>query len=206
MNPSPCLKSALSGCRLLPTGICSHELPVTPGQEPFQRLWFSRSTLHEWDHSWDLTLQLSVCLEDAVWFMCLSRVVCLQSHLLYPASTSLGILVSTLQGVHAARHHTRKYTQPCHILLKYPGAGKLQLPRPSHLDPARLRHPPPMGRAHYRPDGARRRTRGELEARAKKKARREQEAAAAAAAPSRRPNLVLSGRTGGMMLRRRRLR
>ena len=41
-----------------------------------------------------------------------------------------------------------------------------------------------MGRAHYRPDGTRRRTSGELAARAKKKARREQEAAAAAAAAS----------------------
>ncbi|CAE7471134.1 TRPT1, partial [Symbiodinium microadriaticum] len=40
-----------------------------------------------------------------------------------------------------------------------------------------------MGRAHYRPDGTRRRTSGELAARAKKKARREQEAAEAAAAP-----------------------
>ena len=39
-----------------------------------------------------------------------------------------------------------------------------------------------MGRAHYRPDGTRRRTSGELAARAKKKARREQEAADAAAA------------------------
>ena len=37
-----------------------------------------------------------------------------------------------------------------------------------------------MGRAHYRPDGTRRRTRGELEARAKKKAKREREAAEAA--------------------------
>ena len=41
-----------------------------------------------------------------------------------------------------------------------------------------------MGRAHYRPDGTRRRTSGELAARAKKKAQREAQAAAAAAAPS----------------------
>ena len=40
-----------------------------------------------------------------------------------------------------------------------------------------------MGRAHYRPDGTRRRTSGELAARAKKKAQREAQAAAAAAAP-----------------------
>ena len=39
-----------------------------------------------------------------------------------------------------------------------------------------------MGRAHYRPDGTRRRTSGELAARAKKKAQREAQAAAAAAA------------------------
>ena len=122
-------------------------------------------------------------MEGAAWFMCPSRVVCLQSHLLHSASTNFGILISTLQGVHATRHHLRKYTQPCHILLRYPGAGRLQLPRQSHLDPVRLRHPPPMGRAHYRPDGTRRRTSGELAARAKKKARREQEAAEAAAAP-----------------------
>ena len=73
-------------------------------------------------------------------------------------------------------------THPALQLLRHPGAGKLQMLRPSYLDFKPLRHHPLMGRAHYRPDGTRHRTQGELEARAKKKAQRAQEEAEAAAA------------------------
>ena len=111
-----------------------------------------------------------------------SRAIRRSSHLLHSASAHFGIIIFTLPGRSGTRHHPWQHTQPCHILLRYPGTTYLRLPRPSPLASIRHQLSPPMGRAHYRPDGARRRTSGELAARAEKKARREQEAAAAAAA------------------------
>ena len=181
-------QSAPSGSRFLLTSIYSHELQITPEQGPSWHLWLSRWALHQCPHGWALTMPLHAYMEGAARFMSPSpsRAVRLSSHLLRSASAHLGILTYTLPGIPMPRHRPWKHTQPRQILLRYPGAEKLHLPRQSPLDSVRHWHFPPMGRAHYRPDGTRRRTSGELAGRAKKKAQREAQAqaAAAAAAPS----------------------
>ena len=176
-------QSAPSGSRSSFASIYSQELHITPGQEPSRRLWLFRWALRKWPPSWALTMRMHAYMGGAARFMSPSRAVRRSSHLLHSASAHFGISTFTLPGIPGTRHHPRKHTQPCQILLRYPGADYLHLPRPSPLDSIRHQLSPPMGRAHYRPDGTRRRTSGELAARAKKKAQREAQAAAAAAAP-----------------------
>ena len=124
-------QSAPSGSRLLFASIYSQELHVTPEQGPSRRLWLSRWALRNWPHSWALTMQLHAYMGGAARFMSPSRAVRRSCHLLHSASAHFGIITFTLPGMPGTRHHPWKHTQPCQILLRYPGADYLQLPRPS---------------------------------------------------------------------------
>ena len=181
-EPRSLPQSALSGCRLSAMGLCSHKLNFSPPQAPSGRLWSSRLPMHGSDHSAGLKLQLHACLENATRLICLKCAPCPQSHFLHPASASFTICAPSQQGAHTPSNNSQALIPLSSTLLRHPGTGNPQIPRSSYLDFVLLRHHPLMGRAHYRPDGTRRRTRGELEARAKKKAQRAQEEAQVAAA------------------------
>ena len=123
-------QSAPSGSRLSFASIYSQELHITPEQGPSRRLWLSRWALRKWPPSLALTMQLHAYMGGAARFMSPSRAVRRSSHLLHSASAHFGIITFTLPGIPGTRHHPWKHTQPCQILLRYPGADYLHLPRP----------------------------------------------------------------------------
>ena len=150
LGPLP--QSALSGCRL---SICKHLLTrvanyTWAGTIPAP-LALLAGLYTDGLTAGHLRCKLRDHMEGAAWFMSPSRAIRLPSHLLHSASANIGILTFTLPGIPGTRHYPRKHTRLCHVLFSYPGTGKLQPPRHSPLASIRLRHPPPMGRAHYRP-------------------------------------------------------
>ena len=187
-------RSAPTGCRLLTENVCPHELRSATVQVLSHTPWSSRVAPWAWDHGSDLTPQIAQCWTQVARLLCLTSAI-FQRHLSCSMPFQLQALLGLTDDTPLTEHHLQESSRPCpvslhcplHRLLRppeptYPWWLRLRLRIPPQPQPVRLPH---MGRAHYRPDGTRRRTRGELEARAKKKAKREREAAEAAEAAER---------------------
>ena len=187
-------RSAPTGCRLLTENVCPHELRGATVQVLSHTPWSSRVAPWAWDHGSDLTPQIAQCWTQVARLLCLTSAI-FQRHLSCSMPFQLQALLGLTDDTPLTEHHLQESSRPYPVSLHCPLHRLLRPPEPTYLwwlrlslrippqpQPVRLPH---MGRAHYRPDGTRRRTRGELEARAKKKAKREREAAEAAEAAER---------------------